>query len=263
MGVLVLLASFSPARAASLGGLRGDPPPPQSSPTEDDRTASDQYEDENVVQIDPFTTNLLQTYHPLGIEDDNLLSGVVSSYVTRYLSGILDEPPVDLDIDCAKYQRQIGPEVQWVLEIEGVATFDEPPEEDIVAIIQRAFEGTDHESFLTEVYPWYERNYESHQLSRGKSRNFAPRILRLPRHRAPLKKKSKTKREEQQKDRSKEEKKNKKPTKNRKKKIKKKKTIKKKKKMKGNRMMLDNDASEGGQGRELRLLRGRDVNVMG
>merc|ERR1712127_702220 len=123
------------------------------------------------------------------------------------------------DINCAKYQRQIGPEVQWVLEIEGVATFDEPPEEDIVAIIQRAFEGTDHESFLTEVYPWYERKYESHQLSRGKSRNFAPRILRLPRHRAPLKK------------------------------------------MRGNRMMLDNDASEGGQGRELRLLRGRDVNV--
>eukprot|EP00580_Thalassiosira_gravida_P015760 CAMPEP_0201668874 /NCGR_PEP_ID=MMETSP0494-20130426/21382_1 /ASSEMBLY_ACC=CAM_ASM_000839 /TAXON_ID=420259 /ORGANISM="Thalassiosira gravida, Strain GMp14c1" /LENGTH=402 /DNA_ID=CAMNT_0048149445 /DNA_START=318 /DNA_END=1526 /DNA_ORIENTATION=- len=138
------------------------------------RNKNDDDDDNNLVQIHPFRINLLDEHFPTGIKDDNKMCGVVSSYIAEYLSDVLDESVENLGLDCTKNKEKVGSETIWVLEIQGAATFDKPPKENVNVFIHEALEGTNKASFFKVIYPKYEvvkekREWDSehdHRLAR-------------------------------------------------------------------------------------------------
>jgi len=143
----------------------------EENAVQEERTLAD---DNNLVHIDPFRVNLLDEHFPTGIKDDNKMCAVVSSYIAEYLSNVLDEPVENLGLHCTKNKKRLGSETIWVLEIEGAATFDKPPKENVNVFIHEAVEGTNKASFLKVIYPKYEvvkekRDWDSehdHRLAR-------------------------------------------------------------------------------------------------
>jgi len=183
---LVLLAAPSTAHAAEGRGLllRGSAQQPQHEQQEhqerqliaEDESLADGEEenamqeertlvkrkkndddDSNFVKINPFKINLLDEHFPTGIKDDNKMCGVVSSYIAEYLSSnVLDESVENLGLDCTRSKEKVRSETIWVLEIQGGATFDNPPKENVNVFIHEAFEGDNKASFLKIMYPKYE-----------------------------------------------------------------------------------------------------------
>lgn len=162
--------------------------PPSKSSTPNDS------EHANEVPIHPFTTNLLAKNFPyqLKYQTDNELSSAVSSHIASYLSNAIDQPLLELGLDCTKFEERIGPEIRWVLNCEGAAIFEDTPEErEVNEAVHGAFSATAESQFLEEMYPRYEmvREKSEWNAERGIRRRQGNKNKQTKKRKEPKKKK--------------------------------------------------------------------------
>lgn len=168
------------------------------------------YED-NIVRIEPFSTKLMDVRFPSGIKSDNRLCSAASSHISDYLSDETDLSLANLGLKCARRRQRIGRGTRWVLEISGAATFDEPPTEDVNAVVHQAFYGANKKPFLEMVYLQYEmvkerREFDTahvQRLSRGRRRKKPHRkpkkTKKIPKNKKNIKNKKKGKKKPKEK----------------------------------------------------------------